>query len=203
MTYFAGMLGLMVVVVVASGLRRSEMRRAWRAFASANRLHVLDRPGGGIEVRGSYQGFHINVGSERRDQLGTHRDQMYTFLQVQVPHEIGGGFRLKSEGLGAKALKMAGGEDLQVGDAAFDKAFLIQADFPNQMMAFLEPPRVRQALLTLRDKHPNMVFDEHYLSLELYGARSFTRTHKILEDFLQCARALKAAHQTRALPQDW
>ncbi len=48
-----------------------------------------------------------------------------------------------------------------------------------------------------------MVFDHHYLSLGLYATLSFVRTLQILEDFLQCARELKATRQTHALPQEW
>ncbi|MEZ4296230.1 MAG: hypothetical protein R3B70_14760 [Polyangiaceae bacterium] len=59
------------------------------------------------------------------------------------------GLLVRREGLIDRARTLLGGQDLRTGDAAFDPAFLVQANDPDRALAALDSADVRALLLEL------------------------------------------------------
>lgn len=79
-------------------------------------------------MQGDYKGRRMHLHTERR-RSGKHT-YYYTILTMYAPGSNNFSFRLLKEGFFQKIGKMLGGQDIQTGDATFDKVFMLKSNSP-------------------------------------------------------------------------
>jgi hypothetical protein len=132
---------------------------ALRAFAGARGLGHADTP---LRVRGSVEGRSIEVGATR-----TGRGRHHLHARAGFEAELGIGLRIHRQGILDALRTLLGGQDILVGDAAFDARFLIRAD-PERAgrVAALFDAGARAALLEVDARVGAVAVDERGVSVD-------------------------------------
>lgn len=88
-------------------------------------------------LQGEFKGRKMHVHTERR-RTGKHT-YYYTILTMYAPGTNTFTFRLLKEGFFQKIGKMLGGQDIQTGDADFDKMFMLKSNSPELALQIFDP----------------------------------------------------------------
>lgn len=153
----------LVITVNRSRARRFDIR--WQLAAD---LLDLDFDAVGSElgrIHGTLDGFAVEVDVELRKTRRGH--DPYTRYRVFYP-DLGLGLWLRRQKGWTKAVASALGQDLAVGEAEFDKAFLVDGTDEDVVRGFLTPER-RAALLFLATDYPDLVVRDDTLSWATKG----------------------------------
>ncbi|MBW2260449.1 MAG: hypothetical protein JRG91_00630 [Deltaproteobacteria bacterium] len=136
---------IVIVVVVAVVFKRQQVS-AWGSFAQEAGLS-LDRGGWfrAPTVSGAYGGFNVYLYTY--SQGSGKNKTTYTSMIVYLPIDHRSHVRITREGFLSKITKAFGAQDIQLGDPAFDAAYIIKSDTP-QFVPHLLTPQVRGALLS-------------------------------------------------------
>lgn len=129
-------------------------------------LRRISRAEGGDEYRGEIDGHLVRVDRQtvthiRHDLLGIAfepAEEQSVTVSVYFTEAVGTNLRVYAETLSskvAKALRLFAPEDLQLGDPAADKAFLVQGDDPDTVRRVFGE-RVRKRMLQLRADAPKI-----------------------------------------------
>ncbi len=125
---FSLAIGAIFVIAIIFGARIGKQQRAqW--FAAADSLGLECSGGGSFSVpsmSGTYRGHWVEIGKVVYGS-GKHR-QVYTRVSASLPSGAPGGLGVSSEGAFSAVGKFFGAQDIQVGDATIDKAFVIKGD---------------------------------------------------------------------------
>ncbi len=131
-------------VVLWLAHRGNQRRRVtWRQAADALGLRFML---GSWSETGEISGRHLG----RQVRVYTFRERSgrstYTYTRIEVELQLALRLRIFREGLWQKVTKVFGAEDLQTGDDAFDRRFMIQGDDAETIRRILSP-QVREMLL--------------------------------------------------------
>jgi len=149
-------IGLLIAVVAVIVAKRQldAMNSAWQM--AAERLGFAFVPGtirGGPTISGNIDGHPGEIRSYTKSS--GKNSSRYTRYSVGFP-AIGVGLRLsRQSGLG-QFLKVLGSQDIEIGDPAFDKAFIVQANDPRAVRAVLTSG-ITMTLNRLIAVHPQVV----------------------------------------------
>ena len=144
--FMAMPVAMIVLVFVIAGIMRNAQSRAWGAFAQKAGLS-LD-PGGWFRaptVSGAYGGFNVYLYTYTQ---GSGKNKTtYTSMIVYLPEETSIHLRVMREGFLSKISKAFGAQDIQLGDPAFDAAYVIKSDTP-QFVPEVLSSQIRGAMLS-------------------------------------------------------
>ena len=98
----------------------------------------------------TYRGLQIVFDNytEYRTVASTTVQQTYTSVTVEYHPANDFAFEIKRENIVSSITKFFGAQDVEVGDAAFDKAFLIKSNNPAFAKKLLADREVKNAILT-------------------------------------------------------
>lgn len=170
---------LIGVVGVALVVARKHKLRGWAEAAA--RLG-LDHHGDSMS--GMLEGCEVAARWVPRGHRN--RRQVITTLRVKLadaPPDL----HICREGALDAALTLAGGQDLQTGDAAFDQLLRIRAQDPDAALRYLAPPHRRSALLTLHPTSPGWWIEGGHLQLNARGLLSGEQVEQRLRALVHAA----------------
>jgi hypothetical protein len=169
---------VMIAALAAPHIYEQWRAKSWRAMGARRGLSWMDGVGLAC-VWGEMNGMTVRADAQVHG-WGKHRHVVMT-IEVEYPHAAPSGLLLTGEGLWAKAKKLVGAQDIQIGDEEFDRAFLIQGDDEAQVREFLRPKRVQQMLLQMSRAYPSIVYDRQGVRLELKTFWSGEKVEQALE----------------------
>ncbi len=136
---------LIVLVFVITRVMRKAQTNAYTQFATQRGL-TMDR-GGWFKnptVAGAYRNFNMYLYTYT---TGSGKNQTtWTSMVVYLPFQNVSHLRISREGFFTKITKAFGAQDIQIGDPAFDQAYIIKSDTP-QFVPQILTPQLRGALL--------------------------------------------------------
>lgn len=142
-----------VIAMIALGARHQKaIRENWANFARRNKLQYMGSTHGGMS--GWYGSCQVRINTITRGS-GKNRST-YTQFHGTIAAPMPAGLVLYKEGLFSKLGKMVGGQDVQIGDAAIDNAFIIKASDILGTHNLLKVRQVRDALLYAVARHPGV-----------------------------------------------
>ncbi len=159
-------IAIAAVTFVINGIKGGRQRTAWQQAATELGLELRSGKGPG-QLVGTLRGLPVTVGVEYRGS-GDNRSKWTIF---EVRHQIPGpSLRLRKDSIGGRFKRAFGfgGNDLVIGDPAFDEAVAIDSDDPTAVAAFLSPAR-RMAVLTLFEGYRNAEIGNQRTTAELHG----------------------------------
>lgn len=146
---------------------RKKRIQSWIALAERLGLSYAEEGYDQPAIRGTLGGRPV---SARCEQRGSGKSRHYvTVLRVELDPSAPLGLQLSPEGLFAKATKLIGAQDVQVGDPTFDKTFLIKANDEAEALRYFEPAHRRQALLDLHHQVKGWWIADYALIAEPHG----------------------------------
>jgi hypothetical protein len=128
--------------------RKGILLKEWAEVGQRLGLGPYTESGSSGGMRGTLRGLPVRVYWEQRG--GGKQPYVITVLKVELGADVPIGLAISNEGMFAKASKLAGAQDLQIGDDAFDKTFLVRAADEDEAREHLAPAHRREALLELR-----------------------------------------------------
>lgn len=99
-------------------------------------------------IHGEWNGISIQVESLPSNHEAVKR--YFMRASIGIPARLPAGFHLEPEGFAQRFGKVLGGQDIQVGDAQLDSAFVIKGHNRDGIVELLRQPQVRSALLKAR-----------------------------------------------------
>jgi hypothetical protein len=136
---------MIVIVFVVAAVFRKQQADSWGRFASEAGLSL--EPGGWFRaptVSGAYRGFSVYLYTY--SQGSGKSKTTYTSMVVYLPVPNRSHVRVTREGFLSKITKAFGAQDIQLGDPAFDAAYIIKSDTPEYVVDLLTP-QIRGAML--------------------------------------------------------
>jgi hypothetical protein len=142
---------------VAAARPLSGHAEALRAIAAARGLAVSTAP---LALTGTVEGHAVAVGATR-----TGRRKHHLHAEVALETDLGLGLAVRRQGLLDEVRTLLGGQDLQIGDAAFDPRFLVRADRAERVAHLLDA-EVRAALLAVDARAGEVTLTDRALRVE-------------------------------------
>jgi hypothetical protein len=130
--------------------------RAATALADAEGLAV-DRAR--LAVSGALDGFEVRAGLASRGGDASSASTIVTAARVAFPAPLGVGLSLRPQRLVDPVRSLFGMQDVTVGDAAFDRAFVVGTTAPDEVRRRLDAEG-RAALVALREAGMDVVADD-------------------------------------------
>jgi hypothetical protein len=155
---------LATMAVVSLVLRRVRLRR-FHAIAERARLSVKERIMDGSEVRGAFRGrpLVMTLASSRRPTFR----KRWTRVTVDVKNPEVITLRLWRQGLLDNLIISAGAKELQIGDAEFDRRFVIQSGDAALVTKMFQNRELRDDIVRADIDRVNLLSSK----LEVYYAR--------------------------------
>jgi hypothetical protein len=132
------------IAIYASARRTKRLRAAWQRAADELRLELSGSGWGRTDLRGQLGGLSIRVDVY---STGDKNKQYWTRYHADFP-QTGIAIRLKRQTGLSRITKFFGATDVEIGDQAFDDAFMIKAGSERQAAEYLTMQR-RTLLLRL------------------------------------------------------
>lgn len=147
LTLFVPLL-LFIPFVIYAMKRQGRLVEEWSQAGERLGIGAYTSVGSSGGLQGTMQELPVRVYWEQRGS-GKNRYTV-TVFQVDLGVDAPLGLAITSEGLLAKASKLIGAQDIQIGDPAFDSAFLIKAVDAHEVREYFGPAHRREAVLELR-----------------------------------------------------
>jgi hypothetical protein len=170
-----------VLLAQRMGARSRALGRAahagWTSFARASGLsldverHVLE---------GTYAGVRVRL------SLATDDGTPHTQVRVFFPRPLGLGFSIARQGLVDSIVSFFGGQDIQLGDPAFDDAFVIKGQPEDAVRQLLASPEARARLLAILSRASRLTMSDLGLDVR---AHAFQTDETVLRAMLDDATA--------------
>lgn len=175
-----------------NGVIEHELSTYYNFFEDFDRV-----PTGACQISGTMSDLRVCA---RLDIHATWGDARYnkTSIEVSYPGEVPHDMVLTTEGLAAKLGKLVGQDELEVGDAELDEAFVIRGAFVEEVGPFVRDPRTRSSLLAMRRAHPSIRFDRMGVHVEARGIWSAKRVEEALAFLSSHVRRIADAQAARA-----
>ncbi len=167
---------LIVILLLVVGLpawsfySMKQKARSWEEAAAQLGLEYRRGTWGVGEMAGTVRGISVSVSIFRRGN----GDSSSSWTRYQLGFPSGGpSVSMEPESFlsGWKALIGMKGQDIVVGDPAFDKAVIVRGEDPDQVKRFLSPAR-RMAALTVFDAFSFGQLSENHISAETRGVEA-------------------------------
>ena len=166
---FLLIVGAFVAFLVVAKKQAERRREAWQE--TARELGFIYIPGDMLKVgvlTGQF-GKSVVTADIHTVNNGKNSHQM-TRYKLEYP-SLGLGLRLSRQGLMGNLGKMFGGQDIELGDAEFDRLLMVKGGDPQRVRDFLSPER-RKALMAAFSAYPKLVVTDSEAVLETYGQES-------------------------------
>ncbi len=191
---------LIGLILLLAGLSNRRHTRAWGEFARGAGLVLT--PGSMFKaptVAGAYSGFSVYLYTYA--QGSGKQKTTYTSMVVYLPMQNRAHLRISREGFFTKITKAFGAQDIQIGDPAFDQAYIIKSDTPD-LVALLLTPQIRGALLQ-GDQNMNLTVSRGTVSYMQVGVLMDSRRLRQILDTLVLAsrRVVEVETPAAAQPQ--
>lgn len=157
--------GFVIAAIVWGAKHQKAIRENWASFAARNNMQYMGTTFGGMSGWYNRVAIRINTITRGSGKNRTTYTQFHATIASPMPH----GLVLYKEGFFSKVGKMLGGQDVQVGDAAIDNAFIIKAEDLLGAHKLLSIQQVRSALLSLVQRHPGLRVDGRTVMWEQTG----------------------------------
>lgn len=182
---------IVVIVAGAAALFAYLQERVGRVLKSLGEEYGLDYQGesfGTGSLRGEVRGHAVEIEIESRGQSDTrtvYRGDLGGLLPVSVS--------LAPEGVLSSLGDMVGAQDVQVGDEAFDEAFVVKAKDPSRAREHFGGNEASDALVSLEERSSHVRLENGTLEMHQRGVPNFSdeRFHKDFEAFLGGLDALR------------
>jgi hypothetical protein len=171
--YTGGVPDIWILIVVAAFIfagvraaRQAQVRTARSAWVeAADRLGLAMTGTGreGLSISGRDGGLTVDVSVR---QTAGEDNRVLTRYDVGLPSGVG--MSLSSAAGWQGVVSAFGGQDVEIGDPAFDARFILKTNNPDRIRRYLTPPRVA-ALKGLHDQHRGFVLTDDSLVLETPG----------------------------------
>ena len=183
-----------VIALIAWGAHsQKKIRENWALFARKNGLQSqgnANRP----TIQGWMGPVYITLNTVVRGS-GKNRTT-YTQHHCTINAPMPGGIVLYKEGFFSKVGKVFGGQDVQIGDAALDNAFVIKAQDLGGTHALLSLPPVKKALLYVIHRHPGLRVQDRQLLVEHSGMTGdINKIEGVFADLSYLSQTFDAAYQ--------
>jgi hypothetical protein len=186
---------LVIIVLVAAGLGfvhylDRKAKRAWREFADDHNFDFEDLDSYDHYVmEGTYRDESVRVEVAR----GSNEKTLTTY-STDLPESVPADLVVRDASQTTQLSKMFGSEDIQVGRADLDEAFMIQGDHPGDIREYLDREAVADALLDLTQSCDSVLVEDRSLKVRHIGAADSTDLlESYLDALIRCARHLKDA----------
>lgn len=166
---------------------------AWASFATSAGL-ALDRPR--FKISGTLGGANVELRLQTADGV------MYGAARVAFASPLGLGLRLVGRSDGTNVEYDEDWEDIEVGDAAFDEAFVVNATDASRARTILGVPAVRARALALLARTIDLVVLDTHLSAALRAADLYDARFLgwLLDELTALARDLVTASRGPSAP---
>ena len=106
-------------------------------------------------LTGLFRGIRVTVYEEQHtSHNGTHTESRFkAYFAAPLPFELA----LSKEGAAARITKAFGGQDVTIGDAAFDAAVRVKTSTPDAAVHYLQDADRRKAVLAALQSYPSTV----------------------------------------------
>lgn len=156
---FGAMIGLFVHV----SKRRKRLMAGWTAYAQQRGL-AMTGSYPTIRLQGARDGVAIQI-SQWTESRGADRGRHRVIVsEVSAPLVApSGDLQVYAEGVFAKIGKALGGQDIQLGDPAFDQAFIVRCS--NPAMAGALGPNTRGTFLAVKARGHDLRLENGYIHI--------------------------------------
>lgn len=137
------------VIPVAAAL--APHRDKWAQYAKLVGLRGLDCP---LCMWGELEGLFVQAYAVRAEDHRYHLE-----VRVKFDKPLGVGLSVQPKRIFDNLATLFGGQDVETGDAAFDRAFIVKST-REDLVPHLFDESVRATLLELNDHHPIYLFDD-------------------------------------------
>jgi hypothetical protein len=149
---------IFVVIIGISWWSKHRQSTNWKTVAHEFGLQFIE---GGIfsnpSMYGTYRGAQVNVETE---VSGSGKNKsVYTVVEVALSGLVPINMEVYREGFFQKMGKAIGGDDIQVGDADLDKAFIIKGADEDKIRKLVTNPKVKARLLSAQSKYSTFRID--------------------------------------------
>ncbi len=165
-------IGVGLAVVAGRRLFR-RIAAQWAEAASLLALHYDQPRLGTPRISGTSQGMRIEVGV-RRTSSGKNR-QTFTRYEIRFPSS-GFEFRLTRQTGLSRITKLFGAQDVEVGHATFDDAFVVKTNAEDRLRILLRSG-LRGVLVRVAAAYPGVAFEDDRVFLERQG---FERSRDVI-----------------------
>ncbi len=159
---------VLITVINRTGAKRFDTR--WQEAADILDLEYERRGPELGRIHGELAGHRVEIDVEFRSSRWASGKDRYSRYRVFYD-DLGLGLKLRRQKAWTKAIAAVAGDDLEVDDTEFDKAFLIGASDDAAIRAFLTPVR-KDALLDLVGNYPDFVMQDDALSWITRGTKA-------------------------------
>ena len=177
-------MAVFVALMLGMSGRNMANRKGWLEIPAHHPgLRVYQAPGalytGPMELRGTFNNLRVVIALEQRaskrrekhlGQYRDYRDGYYTVIWVELPIHPPDGFEIVAQSGIAALGKIVGGQDIVIGDKAFDDRFIIRGTNTLDVKAFLKDGRTRMAIASAFDAFPDLKMDRHSFEIVRLGA---------------------------------
>jgi hypothetical protein len=183
-------------VIVWGAAHQKKVRENWLRFAQQHSLSVQGAPNRPF-IQGWMGSTYVTLNTDVRGS-GKNRTT-YTQYHASVNSPMPSGLVMHKEGFFSKVGKVLGGQDVQIGDAAIDGAFIIKGNDVNGIHTLLRNPHVKKALLYVVTRQPGLQVKERALLIEHTGMTGdLAKIEGVFADLCYLVQTLDAAYQELA-----
>jgi hypothetical protein len=154
-------------------------QEVWRQFSEAvSGKFIEERLTGNISVEVVHEPWHIILDTS---EAGRHEEGYYsTLLRAPIVNPDGFRFKVHKEGFMSRIGKVVGANDLDTGEQAFDKAFILKCAQKEKGLVVFQNKEIQNLMMKLKNIHfeikdsegafgPKFSADEDELVLEMNG----------------------------------
>lgn len=199
------------VAVVAIAIAKQKREQALTAWSEAARLLGLNYVPGSWFKSGRIHGEldRIPVEIDTFSRSAGQSKQTFTRYRVHFPEALGLGLKLQNEGFLASVGRFFGAQDIEVGDATFDKAVVVKGAQPEAVRAFLTLSR-RHAIQRLFSALNGAKIDDNGMLFEKRGletqagnlARHIRRMVNVAHDLVEVPEPARTMDQALTARRD-
>ncbi|MEM6799791.1 MAG: DUF3137 domain-containing protein [Bacteroidota bacterium] len=143
------------------GILRPGWQKVWQAFAQEVGGSFSRERGKRIKttptIRTSYKSWYIKIDAPKKGRKPT-----MTRVRAAYHNTDSFFFRIYREGLFQGLRKKFGLQDIEIGFAAFDEAFIIQGNDPKKLQALFQDEEIRKIISWQPDIHLKNIVDEDW-----------------------------------------
>ncbi len=179
--------------IIALGIyQQKKARERWEFFARTYGLSIAPSGWGRSgHMSGWFDGIYVHIGTVTRGS-GKNRHTYTQFQAMLAGGIMPAGLQIYQETIFSKVGVFFGGQDIEVGDAQLDAAFVFKGNDPNAVFRLVTIPAVRAALFNLLSRQPNFVLDSNRVLIEKNGMVSDINT--MYATTLACVQFVQVLH---------
>lgn len=186
-------IGAVIAAIAFSSHRAKVVRQNWIMFGQKHKLNQQGSPTSPM-IQGWFGNTYITLNTQVRGS-GKNRTT-YTQHHAAINAPMPMGLEMYKEGFFSSIGKIVGTQDIQVGDAAVDAAFMIKGNDTTGIKTLLTLPEVKKALIYTLARHPGMRISHQNILVEATGMTGdIARLETIFNDITYLAQSLDAGYQ--------